>query len=314
MFEFVTPHRLFRTQIHALRENLPGVLDGSVAGIHDARIATRRIRELLPLLGDPKRRKHIQDLGDRFKRLGRSLGRVRDADVRVALLATLETRMPHAAPALVVLRQQREQERLDLLRKLIRKLERLEAVRLIEMLDEHHYTFPAPLGFGVRGGGSWRHDLRYTLRERAGAAREAIDHATGVYFPNRAHAVRIALKKLRYAMEIAHETGFGDRSGAVRELKKAQDVLGDLHDRQELIDNLVECAGDGAEVAAQISLLKQVIDAEIHDLHGKYLVRRHELQEICHRQSVRPRQAPSRKLLAAAGVIAISSGLYSKYR
>ena len=142
------------------------------------------------------------------------------------------------------------------------------------------------------GERSWRHDLRYTLRERAGAAREAIDHATGVYFPNRAHAVRIALKKLRYAMEIAHETGFGDRSGAVRELKKAQDVLGDLHDRQELIDNLVECAGDGAEVAAQISLLKQVIDAEIHDLHGKYLVRRHELQEICHRQSVRPRQAP----------------------
>ena len=107
-----------------------------------------------------------------------------------------------------------------------------------------------------------------------------------MYFPNRAHAVRIALKKLRYAMEIAHETGFGDRSAAQSgSSKKAQDVLGDLHDRQELIDNLVECAGDGAEVAAQISLLKQVIDAEIHDLHGRYLARRHELQEICHRQS-----------------------------
>ena len=313
MFEFVTPHRLFRTQIHALRTHLPGVLDGSVPGIHDARIATRRIREILPLLGDPKRRKHIQDLGDRFKRLGRSLGRVRDADVNVALLATLETRMPHVAPSLVVLRQQREQERLELLRKLVKKLERLEAVRLIEMLDEHHYTFPAPLAFRMRGA-HWRNDLRYMLRERSRAARDAIDHATGVYFPDRAHAVRIALKKLRYAMEIAHETRFGDRSEAIRGLKKAQDLLGDLHDRQELIDNLISFNGDGADHAAQISLLRQVLDAEIHDLHGRYLARRPELLDICQRQAARSMQSPSRSLLAAAGAIAISSGLYSKYR
>jgi CHAD domain-containing protein len=92
-----------------LCDTLPGVLDGKEGSIHDARIATRRIRELLPLLADAKRRKALDDVYSRFKRLGRSLGRVRDADVRVTLLATLETRMPHAAPALVVLRQQREQ-------------------------------------------------------------------------------------------------------------------------------------------------------------------------------------------------------------
>ena len=102
MFEFVTPPRLFRTQIHTLRQTLPGVLDGLDSSIHDARIATRRIREVLPLLGDRKRRKHIADLYSRFKRLGKSLGRVRDVDVSVALLASLETRMPHAAPSLVV--------------------------------------------------------------------------------------------------------------------------------------------------------------------------------------------------------------------
>jgi len=156
MFEFVTPHGLFRTQIHTLRENLPGVLDGVEASIHDGRIATRRIRELLPLLGDPKRRKTIEGLGSRFKRLGRSLGRVRDADVRVALLASLETRMPHAAPALVVLRQQREQERLTLLRKLIKRLERLEAVRMIEMLDDHRLSLAGPVANTrrVRGHGA----------------------------------------------------------------------------------------------------------------------------------------------------------------
>jgi CHAD domain-containing protein len=111
MFESDTPVSLFRTQIQILRASLPGVLDGQAGAIHDSRIATRRIRELLPLL---TRHHHQQqnpadgdDLYKRFRRLGRSLGRVRDADVRLALLSSLETRMPHAAPQLVVLRQQR---------------------------------------------------------------------------------------------------------------------------------------------------------------------------------------------------------------
>lgn len=312
MFEFVTPHKLFRTQIHTLRGTLPGVLDGMEASIHDARIATRRIRELLPLLGDQKRRKSKEDLYSRFKRLGRSLGRVRDADVRVTLLASLETRMPHAAPALVVLRQQREQERLDLLRKLIKRLERLEAVRMIDMLDEHPLSLAGALSGGVRPGRTWRRDLRYTLRERAAATAEAIEHATGVYFPDRAHAARIAIKKMRYAMEIAHETG-GDRNGAIRELKKTQDLLGDLHDRQELVDNLSATCGDKPEISGQVSLVKQAIDAENHELHGRYLERRRMILDICLGERRQPHKMPTRSLVAA-GALAITSGIYARLR
>lgn len=317
MFELMTPHRLFRNQIHTLRETLPGVLDGLEVSIHDARIATRRIREVLPLLGDPKRRNHIEDLHSRFKRLGQSLGRVRDADVRVNLLASLETRMPHAAPSLVVLRQQREQERLELLRKLIKRLERLEAVRLIEMLDEHHVRVMGVLAWGSQGGRAWRRDLRYTLRERARAANEAIDHATGVYFPARAHEARIAIKKLRYAMEIAHEMGAGDRSAAIRELKKTQDILGELHDRQELIDNLNETPAkehpQTADAGSEVSLVKQVVDAECHDLHRRYLTHRTPVHEICRHERNGVRRTRARSLLAA-GALAVSSSVYARLR
>ena len=317
MFEFVTPHSLFRTQIHTLRTALPGVLDGLETHIHEARIATRRIREVLPLLGDPKR-KHIDDLRSRFKRMGRSLGRVRDADARIALLASLEIRMPHAAPSLVVLRQQREQERLDVVRKLIKRLERLEAIRLIEMLDDH-LSFSGSFSRIARAGKTWRRDLRYTVTERARAATEAINHATGVYFPNRAHEARIAIKKLRYAMEIAHETRAGDRSAAIRELKKAQDLLGELHDRQELIDNLtaptlLETASiDQPEHGGQVALLKQVIDAECRDLHGRYLERRSRMLDICFAEvNVASRMWP--RALLTTGAVAVSTGIYAKLR
>jgi CHAD domain-containing protein len=313
MFEIVTPHRIFRTQIHTLREALPGVIDGLADSIHDARIATRRIREALPLLGDPKRRKHIEDLQSRFQRLGRSLGRVRDADVRVMLLASLETRIPHAAPALVVLRQQREQERLALVRKLIKKLERLDAVRLIEMLDEARLPVPGALAWSGRAGNGWRPRLRHTLHDRARATAEAIEHATGVYFPRRVHAARIAIKKLRYTLEIADATGAADRTAAIRALKKAQDVLGELHDRQDLIDDLTARAGAEAPAADQIPLLKQVIDAECHELHTRYLDRRNDLQRIC-ASEFSHRAGRDARLLLAGGAAVVTSAIYAARR
>jgi CHAD domain-containing protein len=153
-----------------------------------------------------------------------------------ALLASLEARIPHAAPSLVALRQQREHERHCLVRKLIKRLGRLEAVKLIEMLDEYRPALRMSFALDVRDAGTWRRTLRETLHERAHRAAEAIDHATGVYFPRRAHAARIAVKKLRYAMEIANQTRVADRSDAIRTLKKAQEVLGDRHDRQDLLE------------------------------------------------------------------------------
>jgi CHAD domain-containing protein len=314
MFEFVTPHHLFRTQIHTLRETLPDVLDGKESSIHEARVATRRIREVLPLFGDPRRHRHLADLYSRFKRLGKSLGRVRDEDVRIALLASLERRMPHAAASLVLVRQQAERERLKLVRRLIKRLERLEGIQLIEAFDDHQLRLPLPAAWNARVGLGWRRGLRCTIHERARAASEAIDHATGVYFPNRVHAARIAIKKLRYALEIADETGAADLSAAVRELKKTQDLLGDLHDRQGLIDNLTETfSAEQSDASSQVTFVKQTLDAECHDIHSRYLTRRKHVKEICRGEWGNVPHVRTRALIAA-GALALSSGIYARYR
>jgi CHAD domain-containing protein len=308
MFDSDTPVSLFRTQIEILRSSLPGVLDGQAGAIHDSRIATRRIRELLPLLT----RHHQQpnptdDLYKRFRRLGRSLGRVRDADVRLALLSSLETRMPHAAPQLVVLRQQREQERLQLLRKLIKRLERLEAPRLVQALAERTTAWPGKLSWRIKLRPMWRQELYSTVNQRAKAATDAMAHATGVYFPARLHAARIAIKKLRYTMEIIDSAGAADRRAAIQELKKAQDVLGDIHDRQELMDHLDGAAQGEPDAHGDIALLRQVIDAEIHQLHSRYLARREGLLVICQPTAVRSALlSPS---MLTAGAMALSTGV-----
>jgi CHAD domain-containing protein len=308
MFEFDTPLSLFRTQIETIRSCVPGVLDGEAGAIHDSRIATRRIRELLPLLTRRDQQlKRADDLHRRFTRLGRSLGRVRDADVRLALLSSLETRIPHAAPQLVVLRQRRERERLQLLRKLIKRLERLEAPRFIEALGQQKSAWPGRFCIKLRP--TWKQEIYATVNHRAKDTAAAMAHATGVYFPERLHAGRIAIKKLRYAMEIVNDSGAADRRSAIQELKKAQDLLGEIHDRQELIDHLAEADSSNPEGDDGVALLRQVIDAEIHELHARYLARRENLLKICREQRPATRRAALTPGMVAVGAMALSSGV-----
>jgi CHAD domain-containing protein len=309
MFSKVTPIGILQSHSRTLLSLLPRVQDGDVETVHAARVVSRRIREVVPLTHEWYRRDTVTDLEDRFRRIGRSLGRVRDADARIALLAYLETRVPSAAPSLVVLGHERERERLELMRKLIKRFERFEVDRLLGDIAGRGRGSIRPW---TRIAGGWRERLRRTLAERARTAGESVHHATGIYFPNRSHRTRIAVKKFRYAVEIASATGVGPAAGdALRHLNKTQDVLGDLHDRQVLVDELPkEAIPHSAEVDAdQIRLVVQIVEAECRDLHARYLHRRPELLQICSRTE---RAFAERRMSIApiATAIAFSSAVY----
>ena len=115
----------------------------------------------------------------------------------------------------------------------------------------------------------------------ANTAVDAIAHATGVYFPRRAHSARIAIKQLRYAGEIALRTGFGEMRAAISALKRGQEILGDLHDRQVLADNLDSFTKAQGIDKDHIELTRKVLEGEVLALHGDYLCRREKLRDAC---------------------------------
>ena len=298
---------VFRREIATIRAHYNGVLDGECGSIHDARIATRRTREVLPLTHQWQRREHADQLYDTVKRMGRSLGRVRDVDVRIQLLRYLEARIPHAAPSIVLIRQRDEHQRLLLMRKLVKRFERLGVQR--ELVNVAATPWRRPSIWAARIG-PWREQLRRSIDARATAAADAITHATGVYFPKRVHAARIEIKKLRYATEIAVETGVIADLASLRTLKKSQDLLGDLHDRQALIDELREAAGDSRIDPTHIALVEQVVAADIADRHARFLERRaqiHAAAEAIRAELRRP--TPAVRAAAVAGAIAVITGL-----
>src|SRR5262249_33546090 len=135
----------------------------------------------------------------------------------------------------------------------------------------------------------------------------AIVHATGVYFPNRTHRARIALKKLRYASEIADDTGVMKDGHLGRDLRKAQDVLGQVHDRETLIRELDRLASKHHEVdEQQVRIVQHLAQAEIADLHARFLARRAGLVHGCRSLQRALQPSDARIGIAVAGTLALT--------
>ena len=270
-----TPAALLDFQASAFRTQLSCVFDGNADAVHAARVATRRIRELLRVFqASAEGRRGDGDIADAFAQIGRALGRARDVDVRIALVNALETHMPQAAPSLVLIRHHFEGVRLKRMRQLIKTLERVEVNELIRAVADTHRAARARLT-----SGRWRAQVRALVFERACTALERLSHATGVYFPNRTHSARIAIKKLRYTAEILEATSGGQLHPSIKILSKAQKILGDLHDRQELADWLARHDHQDGVDADHITITRQVLTADVHEMHKQYLAQRDSVRE-----------------------------------
>lgn len=302
---------LLDQQASAFRTQLADVYEGGVDAIHDARVATRRIRELLALVPVIPGREREDDAATRYKKIGRALGRVRDIDVQLALISDLENHAPQAAPSLVVVQQDHQRTRLTKTRRLIKTLERIDVDALLHALSEPH---PSGLRTRLTSNG-WRRQLRQLVIERARDAVAAISHATGVYFPKRVHRARIAVKQVRYAAEIADATGVCDGEAAIKTLRKGQEVLGELHDRQTLAKTVERYARHDNVKRAHIDLAREVLEREVMQLHSEYLVRRSPLRDACaelERAAARARiSGPAIAVGAALAVSGIVCGQYA---
>jgi CHAD domain-containing protein len=268
------PVTVLQTQVNALLGQLPAVRDADVEGVHAARVATRRLREALPLFSRsyPADVKRVKKL---VKRAGRRLGRVRELDVMDEELVRRAGRMPTARHAVDSARKTLAERRDKARRRMIKLFDRIRLDRRNQLRLQHRGDWWHPFGGPARG---WTAVLWGRIERRAADLNRAIDLAAGVYFPKRLHKVRIAAKKLRYSAELAGRGGLWPCGDAVDELKRTQETLGKLHDAQVLLesmDGLVN--GDAGD--REVALLKDDLQGEIAERHAKYLSQRARLRE-----------------------------------
>ena len=271
---------LLRQRLVSLLTAMPAAQEGDESSVHQARVASRRLREALPVLGTRADEEALDRVQKRVRRITRALGPVRELDVTLLLLAELEGK--EAAPARAIERvrkaviEERQKRRRDMLDEITpSRLDKLtrRLVRVAAPATRPHVPRNALAEAAAQSA------------NRARRLRAAIDHAGGIYLADRLHKVRIQAKKLRYAVEIQRELMRSRSTAGLNRLKTEQDLLGRMHDLEILIDHAREAQGKlnprDRRGMSELNKLIRVLEDECREGHAAYMRGRPGLLKLC---------------------------------
>ena len=286
-----TRSELLKKRVDQFTRVLHAVEKGDVRGLHQARVASRRMRELIPMLQLDRRM--ARKLGRRLRKVTTRLGTVRELDVLLLLIDELHVSGRPGAGGLgragVRVAKKRDEARKRLFARMpIADMARL-ARKLGKVVDTLRDVEQSSSKAAAR---SWRWAIDARVAGRASRLSAAIAAAGALYLPERLHGVRIAVKKLRYAVELSSEAG-GERSATdLRHLKRAQDLLGRMHDMQILIGEVrqtqASLAPPSVAVWRDLDTLVGTLEDDCRRLHASYMRMRDALGAVAERRGDHP--------------------------
>jgi CHAD domain-containing protein len=234
--------RMLRVQYAEILRHDPATRLGEDAdALHDHRVAVRRLRAMLragrPLLDRP----WADDLRAALRRAGRALAEVRDLDVMIADIEAMARALPDAerasaANVVAVLRERRAQAQARLASDLCEPW-------YVSLLNRLEQAVEAPR---FAGGGS----LAKVVRKEHRRVRRLVKKLPTTPEDGDLHAVRKAVKRARYAAELADAAGVAGMARYVKRAKRLQDVLGAHQDAVVAAEVLADM--DGASAAPAI--------------------------------------------------------------
>ena len=282
--------KLVQRRVKVLARYLPHALEGVSEAIHEARVASRRVSEALPIVSSELDRQVARKAKRGLQRVRRVLGPVRDLDVSLLALDEFAQHGRAPAEAAALVRHHMEQARADRRAVMCHVLRGARIKRLITRLGA---VVDQLRPDSESASASWVPRLSARLGTCAQRLRDAIEEAGALYVPERLHAIRIVGKKLRYALEFTDETRLVSTRRLITTLKGAQDHLGRFHDLAILMRAVNETeAALGARVARRLGMndLKKLLDTECRACHAHYV--RHHAELIHLADTVTDRFVP----------------------
>jgi CHAD domain-containing protein len=303
------PSDPFRERLAAFVREFPGLEQGSVQALHRARVASRRLRELLPLMAVD--RETARTLQRRLRDVTQKLGDVRELDVLLQLIEELRgNSVRYRREGLEEIETAVARARHAARERLPQALPLSKLQRLAARLERADKTEDVPNAAPVvrRPKRAWLWALEARMAQRAARVRSAIDVAGTLYAPDRLHDGRIAVKKLRYVMELLHDAGRQHVTSDLDTLKSAQDLLGRLHDFEVLMrwgrEAQASLPATNLGARRELALLLLGLEDDCRRMHGRYMRDRAALLAIADRLGAVSAQAerlrrPSQSLRAA---------------
>lgn len=194
--------------------------------VHDLRVAVRRCRALAAVMQEVDPDPCWPQLRKVARKLFRGLGAVRDAQVMEEWIKKLAPENDSLGPRLLAALQSGEQERTEAALRVASKFDERKWLSLDRALRRRIRLIPIG-GLGAECLALERFDEAKNLHHRALRSEK----------PKTWHGLRIGLKKFRYTVE-----GFLPEHAAawIKNLKRLQDLLGDIHDLDVLAQKIRE--------------------------------------------------------------------------
>jgi len=226
--------RVTLQRLAQLKQEIPGVRQGrDIEAVHRLRVASRRLRTALRLFEECWPPRHGKPWQREIRRVTRSLGDARDADVQILfvedqLRRCREPRFPRGLNRLLLRLRQR---RSGLQSRVVKRVARLVEGRVIDQMERDLSPLAGDPGkpsappfrtLGTRAEGLIQARLEELLAYEPFVARPACAVEL--------HRMRIAAKRLRYCLELFDPLYNGRLEGTITTLKRIQDLLGLIHD------------------------------------------------------------------------------------
>lgn len=227
--------KILRLQFERMLRHEPGTRAGEdVEELHDMRVATRRMRAALRVFGDYV---DPEPIIDGLRATGRALGAVRDLDVFWEQTLRYRKDLPVSErDGLAPLRAAWETEYRRVRGELVDYLDSDGYARFKIRMERYVRPRDEIIGPRLNRKGEAvpyrvRHLAPLVVHRRVVAV-QAYDEWVTQYHapPARLHRLRIAAKRLRYALEFFREILPPEAAGLIDELKTLQDHLGALQD------------------------------------------------------------------------------------
>lgn len=211
--------------------------------IHQARVATRRLRSDLKTIERFVDRTAVDKIRDELRWVGELLGAVRDADVLIARVqgAGQELRLEPSTTSAIV-----TQLELDRRRSHDELARALGSRRYVTLVRELVAAAEAPpLAEDVDGDGRARPRVRKAVHKSWRRLSRAVDGLQDPPSDAALHEIRKRAKRARYAAELAAAALQEDADRLAERLADLQDILGELQDTVVAEERLVALVRDG---------------------------------------------------------------------
>jgi CHAD domain-containing protein len=243
------------------------VLKGDDAdAIHDMRVASRRLQQVLDLLYPKPRPQELRRLRRQIRRCRQVLGDVRNCDVLLEFVGrSLGRKRSARREAWTAVQHFLLMRRSESFLRAMRKFGKINLAVLYVNLKEflhhdkaHDHSAPHHPHGSVAPHSAFATDLTNALESAWSGFEDHIAQSHRHSRPEVIHGARIATKRLRYLLEVFHEFGVAGSAEALAWLRQLQNHLGDWHDLEVLEQMMIEMLARPEFLREHLALAMQV--------------------------------------------------------